>query len=247
MASSSQSYNCDVFLSFRGDDTRKTFVDHLYSALVDRSISTYKDDETLPRGEPIRPSLIKAIEGSRIAVIIFSENYANSSWCLDELVHIMKCKDEGELVVLPVFYGVDPSEVKKQKRKYEEAFNKHEVENNSKVELWRKALVDAGEISGWELKNIANGHESKAIKEIADTISDKLLFITPDVNEDLVGIRARLQELEAHLDIGSGGVRMVGIWGVGGSGKTTLASSLYMKISCRFQSHCIVDNIREES
>ncbi|KAJ0804586.1 putative TIR domain, P-loop containing nucleoside triphosphate hydrolase [Helianthus annuus] len=247
MASSSQSYNCDVFLSFRGDDTRKTFVDHLYSALVDRNISTYKDDETLPQGEPIGPSLIKAIEGSRIAVIIFSENYANSSWCLDELVHIMKCKDEGELVVLPLFYGVDPSEVKKQKRKYEEAFNKHEVENNSKVELWRKALVDAGEISGWELKNIANGHESKAIKEIADTISDKLLSITPDVNEDLVGIRARLQELEAHLDIGSGGVRMVGIWGVGGSGKTTLAFSLYMKISSRFQSHCVVDNIREEA
>ncbi|KAF5817459.1 putative TIR domain, reverse transcriptase zinc-binding domain-containing protein [Helianthus annuus] len=163
MASSSYSSqlrkNYDVFLSFRGEDTRKTFADYLYSTLEDRLISTYKDDVALPRGESIRPSLFKAIEGSRIAVIIFSEKYADSSWCLDELAHIMKCREERNLIVMPVFYCVDPSEVRKQKGKFEEAFAKHKIENNNKVESWRDALVRATEIAGWEPKNIANGYK----------------------------------------------------------------------------------------
>ncbi|KAJ0938866.1 putative TIR domain, reverse transcriptase zinc-binding domain-containing protein [Helianthus annuus] len=134
MASSSYSSqlrkNYDVFLSFRGEDTRKTFADYLYSTLEDRLISTYKDDVALPRGESIRPSLFKAIEG-----------------------------EERNLIVMPVFYCVDPSEVRKQKGKFEEAFAKHKIENNNKVESWRDALVRATEIAGWEPKNIANGYK----------------------------------------------------------------------------------------
>ncbi|KAL7588768.1 hypothetical protein Lser_V15G37389 [Lactuca serriola] len=114
---SSQSWKYDVFLSFRGEDTRKTFVDHLYMALERDGIYTYKDDETLPRGNSIRPSLLKAIEESQIAVVIFSENYVDSSWCLDELACIMKCKKTKGQIVMPIFYDVDPSEVRKQKRK----------------------------------------------------------------------------------------------------------------------------------
>ncbi|KAF5817446.1 putative TIR domain-containing protein [Helianthus annuus] len=156
-ASSSGSWSYDVFLSFRGEDTRKAFVDHLYTALNQRLIRTYKDDETLPRGEVIGPSLMKTIEESHIAIVIFSKNYADSSWCLEELAHIMKCKDERKLIVMPVFYGVDPSDVRKQKSKFGEAFAKHEIENITKAESWRKALADVGNIAGWELKYIANG------------------------------------------------------------------------------------------
>ncbi|KAI3763066.1 hypothetical protein L1987_53516 [Smallanthus sonchifolius] len=246
-ASSFSSWSYDVFLSFRGEDTRKTFVDHLYSALNQRLIRTYKDDKTLPRGESIGPSLFKAIEESKIAVIIFSENYADSSWCLEELAHIMKCKDERDLIVMPVFYDVDPSDVRKQKRKFGEAFAKHEVESITKAESWRKALVDASKIAGWEPKNIANGHESTVIKRIVDTILDRLLSSTSEFDEDLIGMEARLQDLKTRLEVGSGGVRMVGIWGVGGGGKTTLANYAYMEISRHFEGHCIVENIREES
>ena len=60
-------------------------------------------------------------------------------------------------------------------------------------------------------------------------------------------MRDRIQDLISILETETGGVRMVGIWGVGGGGKTTLATSVYMKIKDRFQGHCIVDNIREES
>ncbi|KAD4585148.1 hypothetical protein E3N88_22749 [Mikania micrantha] len=67
------------------------------------------------------------------------------------------------------------------------------------------------------------------------------------VDEDLVGMTSRYQDVESLLDIGLGGVRMVGIWGVGGGGKTTLATSLYMKISQHFQGRCIIENVREKT
>ena len=156
-AISSPSWKYHVFLSFRGEDTRNTFVGHLYSALEQEGIFTYKDDETLPRGQSIHPSLMKAIEESQIAVVVFSMNYGDSSWCLDELAHIMKCRDTRGQIVIPIFYDVEPSEVRKQNRKYGEAMAIHELENRTNVESWRQALTDASNISGWEPKHIANG------------------------------------------------------------------------------------------
>nr|XP_043638881.1 TMV resistance protein N-like [Erigeron canadensis] len=251
---SSKTWRYDVFLSFRGEDTRKNFVDHLYSALKQNGgIRAYKDDVTLPRGDSIGPSLMNAIQDSQIAVVIFSENYADSSWCLQELEHIMKCRYEIGQIVLPVFYNVDPSQVRKQKGKYEKAFSKHESSENNitkqKIESWRKALFDASNIAGWEPRLVANGHEAECIKEIVGSILDKLSSLDSVVHdENLVGMGTRLQDLKSRLRIGSGGVRMVGIWGVGGGGKTTLATSLYMEIiSGTFDICCFVENIRMES
>ncbi|KAL7588039.1 hypothetical protein Lser_V15G37483 [Lactuca serriola] len=244
---SSHLWNYDVFLSFRGEDTRRTFVDHLYTALEQQGINTYKEDIALPRGESISPSLKKAISESHIAVIIFSKSYADSSWCLDELSHIMRCRDTRGQIIMPIFYDVDPSDVRKQKRKYKEAFTKHEWENKTKVESWRKALVDASSISGWEMRNIANGHESQGIKQIVVEISQKVQLVASSANENLIGISVRMQRLKSELQIGSGGVRMIGIWGVGGGGKTTLASAVYEEISREFDGCCFVDNIREKS
>ncbi|KAJ0545084.1 putative TIR domain, P-loop containing nucleoside triphosphate hydrolase [Helianthus annuus] len=244
-SSSSQSIHHEVFLSFRGEDTRRNFVDHLYKDLVQQGIHTYKDDETLPRGESIRPALLKAIQESRIAVIVFSENYADSSWCLDELQHIMECMDTRGQIVEPIFYFVDPSDVRNQNGKYRKAFSKHKRENKHKVESWREALKKAGNLSGWVINE--NSYEAKCIKEIVDTISKRLPTLTTNVNKNLVGIEARLRDLKSKLNIGSDGVRIVGIWGVGGGGKTTLASAAYAELSHQFEAHCLLQNIREES
>ncbi|PWA81177.1 TMV resistance protein N [Artemisia annua] len=120
---STRKWTYEVFLSFRGEDTRNNFVDHLYAALTQRGIDTFKDDDMLRRGKPISPELLKAIEESRSAVIVFSENYANSSWCLDELVKIMECHKLMGQRVLPVFYHVEPSDVRGQKRNLVQHFN----------------------------------------------------------------------------------------------------------------------------
>ncbi|KAM0065983.1 putative TIR domain, P-loop containing nucleoside triphosphate hydrolase [Helianthus debilis subsp. tardiflorus] len=170
-----------------------------------------------------------------------------SSWCLDELAHIMKCKEDNELVVIPIFYDVDPSDVRKQQGDFGIAFAQQEAQNSNKAQLWRNALIDASNIAGWEPKHVANGHESRIIKEIVETIVHRLSPLNSEANEDLVGMKTRIQYLKSQLEIGLDGVRMVGIWGVGGGGKTTLASSLYMGISCYFEGHHIIENVREET
>ena len=154
-SSSSFTHQCkyDVFLSFRGEDTRNSFTGNLNSILRHHGINTFMDDE-LPRGGEISAELFDAIESSRISIIVFSKNYAFSTWCLDELVKILECKKKGQ-IVLPVFYKVDPSEVRNQKGKFEEALIKHEegFKDNMKVQEWRIALYEAASISGWHYKN----------------------------------------------------------------------------------------------
>ncbi|KAL4562807.1 hypothetical protein LXL04_026838 [Taraxacum kok-saghyz] len=245
-AFSSRSWKQHVFLSFRGEDTRNNFVGHLYTALENMGIHTYKDDKKLSLGEEISRSLTEAIEQSQIAIIVFSEKYADSSWCLNELRHVMKCRKERGLIVVPLFYGVEPFEVRKQKRKYGEAFSKYELENKTNVASWREALVEASGNSGQDFKS-TNMDESELIKNIVNKISKMIRPLTPRVKDNLVGIEARMDALISKLQIGSDCVLMIGIWGVGGGGKTTLATSVYGRISCEFDGCCCIENIREES
>ncbi|KAK7293752.1 hypothetical protein RJT34_16625 [Clitoria ternatea] len=127
-------FNYDVFLSFRGKDTRHGFTGHLYNTLCDRGIRTFFDKEELRVGEVIRESLVQAIQDSRIAILVISINYTPSSFCLDELATIMK---RGDLVlVLPVFYKVEPSQLRHQTGTVGEALAKHKKrfgDNNEKV------------------------------------------------------------------------------------------------------------------
>ena len=119
-----QPKNFDVFLSFRGQDTRCGFISHLYEALHLRGIHTFINDKLL-RGEKISTELLKTIENSTISIIVFSENYALSTWCLDELAKIIECKKNDQLV-RPIFYKVDPSELCNQSGKFGKALDKHE-------------------------------------------------------------------------------------------------------------------------
>ena len=143
----------DVFLSFRGEDTRYNFTSHLYKALCDKGFNTFIDDDNLQKGEEISTELLKAIELSMISIVVFSENFASSTWCLNELVKILECKNFGQ-IVLPVFYKVNPSEVRKQEGKFGIALTKHEEKHNKdKVQSWRAALTKATDLVGFSYKD----------------------------------------------------------------------------------------------
>nr|XP_048319699.1 disease resistance protein RPV1-like [Ziziphus jujuba var. spinosa] len=145
----------DVFLSFRGEDTRNTFASYLYAALSANQILTFMDHE-LKRGDEISPTLSRAIKESKISVIIFSENYASSTWCLDELVHILEYKKIRGLILIPIFYGIDPSVVRKQEGSYKVAFDSHEKsfkDRMEKVNQWRAALTEASNLCGLDSKD----------------------------------------------------------------------------------------------
>ena len=151
-SSSTSQRKYEVFISFRGKDTRRGFTDHLYAALQRSGISTFRDNEKLEKGKSIAPKLLKAIEDSRFAIVILSRNYASSTWCLDELAKIIRCMKENEMTVLPIFYKVDPSDVRYQKGTFSQAFAKHEKRlkgNTEKVQMWRAALSEVANLSGW--------------------------------------------------------------------------------------------------
>ena len=142
----------DVFLSFRGTDTRYKFISHLYTSLENAGIYVFKDDKELSRGEQVSISLLKAIEKSKISIIVLSTNYSNSKWCLQELDGIMLYYRNKAQKVLPVFYDVDPSEVRNQTGKFGQGFEdliKRIPENKGKKQSWRKALKEVGCISGF--------------------------------------------------------------------------------------------------
>ena len=146
----------DVFLSFRGEDTRYTLADLLYDAFNQKGFNAFKDDEKLEKGKTISPELSRAIEESRFAVVIFSKNYASSTWCLDELAKIFHCEKHMGMKILPVFYDVEPSDVRKQMGTFAQAFIEHEKrfkENMEKVKMWRAALTHVGNLVGWPLMN----------------------------------------------------------------------------------------------
>ncbi|XP_054788401.1 TMV resistance protein N-like [Prosopis cineraria] len=166
-----------VFLSFHGEDSRLGFISYLCEALRQRRIHAFIDDERIRTGEEITPALLKAIQESRIAIVVFSENYANSTFCLDELVKSMECfKEEGRLIY-PIFYYVDPSELRRPRGSYAEALPRLEErfkDNKKKVQKWRLALSQAAELKGYHLKpKIAKEQEciTRIISEVAVRIN----------------------------------------------------------------------------
>ncbi|KAL1194627.1 Disease resistance protein RPP5 [Cardamine amara subsp. amara] len=152
-SSSSRSWIYDVFPSFRGEDVRNSFLSHLLKALHRKSISTFIDHE-IERSRPINPELISAIRSSRIAMVIFSKNYASSSWCLNELVQIHKCCNELNQMVIPIFYNVDPWEVRKQTGEFGKVFEETGTgKTEDQKQRWMQALADVANFAGEDLHN----------------------------------------------------------------------------------------------
>ncbi|KAE9595493.1 hypothetical protein Lal_00031031 [Lupinus albus] len=236
-----------VFLSFKGDDTRKGFTDHLFASLERKGIKTFKDDHGLQKGKVISLELIKAIEESMFALIILSPNYASSTWCLDEVQKIVECSKSFGQTFFPIFYGIEPSDVRHQKGTFAKYFNKHEKRfknQRGKVEKWRNALTEVANHSGWDSKD---QHEAALVEAIVDHMHKKVIPRLPYCADNLVGIDYRMEKVNSLIGMGLNDVRFIGIWGMGGIGKTSIARLVYEVIKEHFKVSCFIESIREVS
>ncbi|XP_039165051.1 disease resistance protein RPV1-like isoform X2 [Eucalyptus grandis] len=226
------SNNYDVFLGFRGTDTRNTFVDHLYNNLIDAGIYVFKDDDELCEGEEISTNLLEAIKNSKISIPVLSQNYASSNACLQELVQMIECTKNTGQVVLPIFYRVEPANVRHQKGSFREAFShlrgKYSEEDVAK---WKEGLQEVASLKGWESEKIANGREGELVRMVVRTVLSKLKeAFQLVVTEQLVGIDDTVANILRLLDDNHHSTQIVGIHGMGGI--DIRESSQHKGISC---------------
>ncbi|CAL9223910.1 unnamed protein product [Arabidopsis halleri] len=245
MASSSSSSGImryHVFPSFHGPDVRKGFLSHLHNHFASKGITTF-NDEKIDRGQTIGPELVQAIRESRVSIVLLSKKYASSSWCLDELLEILKCKEAQGQIVMTIFYDVDPSDVKKQRGEFGSAFEKTcQGKTEELKQRWSKALAHVATIAGEHSLNWAN--EAEMIQKIATDVLNKL-NLTPSRDFDgKVGLEAHLAKLNSLLCLESDEVKMIGIWGPAGIGKSTIARALDNQLSSSFQLKCFMGNLK---
>ncbi|XP_048141205.1 disease resistance protein L6-like [Rhodamnia argentea] len=234
----------EVFLSFRGPDTRDNFTSCLYHDMAEKGIRVFKDSEELRVGQKIEGEILQALEDAQIYIPIFSTGFASSAWCLREVAHMVDCtlKSDGKKVILPVFFDVEPDDVKLKTNLYRDALSEHEKKYSShEVKRWEDALVEVPTKVGWKL-------EGKGYGELTKLIVRELLVKLKGKNRPLpyhlveTDDLARIEEL---LDIDSDDhVRFVIIHGTGGIGKSTLASVIFNRFRSKFDCSSFLDDVQ---
>ncbi|CAI0427641.1 unnamed protein product [Linum tenue] len=246
-APSSSPMEYEVFLSFRGPDVRNNFGDFLYTFLVRENIRTFRDDEELPKGEKIDPALIKAIEESKVYIPIFSPDYAGSKSCLQELAQMLKCcKQEKDHIILPIFFMTEPGDVRRQEGAYKEPFKqliKKKKLDAGTIKEFEEALREVGKLKGWHVTK-SDGQGAIA-KEVVEKVRKHLDTSYTLVTDELVGIDSHVEEVTNLLNLGYEGVKIVGIYGMAGIGKTTIAKAVYNKVRGQLDYYCFVEDVRE--
>ncbi|EOA29097.1 hypothetical protein CARUB_v10025364mg [Capsella rubella] len=232
----------DVFLSFSGQDTRRTFSSFLYHELVGRNIRTFKDDKDLEIGQMISPELERAIGDSRIAVL----------WSLRTTLRLVAQDDHGFRG--PGFDHCEAHLLRCGSVQFEDAdgvvaeqFKKHEArEDHEKVLSWRRALTNLSYMAGpcsWICED-----DMKLVDEIADNISNMLITVTSKTIRNgryIVGSDKHMKYLNRLMDLNSKrGLTMVGIWARGCNARSALAKYVYHKTYQHFESHCFLGNVR---
>eukprot|EP00253_Pinus_taeda_P005227 PITA_05227 len=250
----------EVFISHRGPDTKKTFARLLYLRLLENGVRAFLDEKEMQRGYDFPSQIKQAISTASVHVAILSRGYAESNWCLDELLQMLQTGAP----TIPVFYGVPPYEVRwtrgKNSKYAQDLQNlakkktqeKQPRYGSKKIKKWRNALSRVADFSGFELEACNIGEEVEVV--LLDKVVKRLLEILKKEKPDLhvakypTGLDEKLRDFEDKVGLQqqqSGRSQMLGIWGLGGIGKSTLAREFYNRRKSDFQKSCFLHDVKD--
>ncbi|KAG0589755.1 hypothetical protein KC19_1G045400 [Ceratodon purpureus] len=229
----------DVFISHRGPDTKTGFVSFLYKGLEAAGLVPFLDCKSIDKGQDAWKCIDHAIKTTPIALVIFSKSFVQSEWCMKEL-HL--ALSNPGVKVLPVFYRIQPCEVNfPEKGQLATGFEKlKQRHDETLIEQWREDLRKASKLNGWELKEGDQRLEGDLVKEIVGKIFELANKALPlSIGDHVIGVDRVAQEIIQKLDDNKS-IVMLGLWGMGGIGKSTLARELYNRLSKRFGRSCFI-------
>ncbi|KAK8464554.1 hypothetical protein PHAVU_010G024250 [Phaseolus vulgaris] len=230
----------DVLINFNGEEIQRKFVSHLDSALSAVGFTTFLHHPNAHNPLHFQQPILNL---SRVAIVVFTTAYSQSAWCLHQLQQIIKWHQTYCRHVLPVYYEIQPSDVRLQmgdfgkafKATAEQAFSEQELEHG--MSMWSRALTKAANLFGWDESNYRS--DAELVHKIVKTV---LHLPVLSATQFPVGLQSHVQYLIGTIQNNTE-VYTIGITGAGGSGKTTLAKAIYNQLSATFTEKSFIEDI----
>ncbi|XP_027906894.1 putative disease resistance protein At4g11170 isoform X2 [Vigna unguiculata] len=234
----------DMLINFNGEDIHRKFVSHLDSVLSAAGLTTLLHHQNAVNDMDIQQPILNLC---RVAIVVFTKTYSQSAWCLHQLQQIIEWHKTYYRHVLPVYYEIQPSDVRLQRGDFgktlkataQQSFSAQQLEHG--MSGWNHALSKTADFFGWDESN----YRSDA--EVVDKIVKSVLNLAVlSATKFPVGLQSRMEEVIQIIKKESTKVCRIAICGKGGSGKTTLAKAIYDQIHDTFTEKFFIEDFEQK-